>query len=44
MRRLLKGGVYKRAAFISKIKIEENEIMLSIHNNKIFPKTCDAKL
>ena len=27
MRRLLEGGVYKRAAFMSKIKIEENEIM-----------------
>ena len=27
MRRLLEGGVYKRAAFISKFKIEVNEIM-----------------
>ena len=27
MRRLSEGGVYKRAAFISKIKITENEIM-----------------
>ena len=27
MRRLIEGGVYKRVAFISKVKIEENEIM-----------------
>ena len=27
MRRILGGGVFKRAAFISKLKIEENEIM-----------------
>ena len=27
MRRLLEGGAYKRAAFISKIKIEEDKIM-----------------
>ena len=27
MWRLLEGGVYKKAAFIAKIKIEENEVM-----------------
>ena len=32
--RLLESGVYKRAAFVSKIKIEE--IMYQFQNNKIF--------
>ena len=43
MRRLIEGGVYKRAAFISKTKIKENEI-ISIQNNKIFLKPCGVKL
>ena len=44
MRRLLESSVYKRAVFISKIKIEENEIMCQLKNDKIFLKPCDVKL
>ena len=45
MRCLLESGVYKRAAFISKLKIEENEIMCKlIQNNKIFRKPSGVKL
>ena len=36
MRRLLESGVYKRVAFISKIKIEENEIICQFKTIKYF--------
>ena len=36
MRRLIEGGVCKRAAFISKIKTEENEIMFQFKTIKYF--------
>ena len=36
MRRLLEGGVYKRAAFNSKIKIEESEIMCQFRTTRHF--------
>ena len=36
MRRVLEGGVYKRAVFISKIKIEENEIMCQFKTIRYF--------
>ena len=37
MRRLLEGGVYRRAAFISKIKKQENEIMCQFKAIRYFP-------
>ena len=40
--RLVEGSICKRVAFISKIKMEENEIMCQF--KKIFLKPCDAKL
>ena len=44
MRRLLRGGVYKRAAFISEIKIEENEVMCHFKKmQKSFLKPCGVK-
>ena len=36
MRCLLEGGVYKRAVFDSKIKIEENEIMCQFKTIRYF--------
>ena len=36
MRRLMEGGIYKREAFISKIKMEENEIMCQFKTIRYF--------
>ena len=41
MRRLSEGDVYKRAAFISKTKIEENEIMCQFKTMRYFLKTIN---
>ena len=36
MQRLIEGGVYKRVVFVSKIKIEENEIMFQFKTKRCF--------
>ena len=45
MRRLLEAGVYKRAASISKIKVEENEFFCQFKTIRYFlNKPCGVKL